>query len=294
MSASPSIYTERLLDFVSMRHAFAVDATLACVLVGVVCGVVGTFMVLRGLSLVGDAAGHATLPGVCIGFLLAGTKSLGPMLLGAALTAAIAVSAVAWLERGPRSRPDAALGIVLSVSFGIGVVLLSIVQHSPSGAQAGLNQYLYGSAAAVTRGQLWQIVGASSCLLAATVAFFRPLSIFCFDERFARAAGLPVRRLQVGLLAGLTVAVVIGIQAVGVVLVAAMLILPASAARLITRRLSTMALVSALIGGGAGLVGAASSYVFDSLATGPTMVLAASAAFGLALVLSQRRQGAAA
>ena len=146
MSTSPSIYTERLLDFVSMRHAFAVDATLACVLVGVVCGVVGTFMVLRGLSLVGDAAGHATLPGVCIGFLLAGTKSLGPMLLGAALTAAIAVSAVAWLERGPRSRPDAALGIVLSVSFGIGVVLLSIVQHSPSGAQAGLNQYLYGSA----------------------------------------------------------------------------------------------------------------------------------------------------
>lgn len=289
MSEAIALYGPRLVDFLSMRHAFAVDATLACMAIGGLCGLVGTFMVLRGLALVGDAAGHATLPGICLGFLVAGSKAIGALLVGAATSAATAVAAIAWIERGPRSRPDAALGTVLSVSFGFGVVLLSIVQRSPTGAQSGLNQFLYGSAAAVTRGQLWEIAVVTALLGGAVVAWFRPLALFCFDPTYARAVGLPTKRMQAGLLAGLTVAVVVGIQAVGVVLVAAMLILPPSTARLLTRRLSAMAAWGAAFGASAGFVGAAASYVFDGLATGPTMVLVAAATFGCTLALTRLR-----
>lgn len=276
-------------DFLLGRHAFAVDATLAGVVVGAVCGVVGSFLVLRRLSLVGDAAGHATLPGVVAAFLLTGTKSLAMLLAGALGSALLSVAAIAALERGPRSRPDAVLATVLSVSFGIGVVLLSVAQHHPSGTQAGLDSFLYGSAAAISRAQL---VGVSLTGLVAVLAVlvpYRAHALATFDRRYARSVGVPVEGLRFVLLMALCLAVVVSIQAVGVVLVAAMLIIPPSAARLLVRRLDHMLVLAGVLGALSGFAGAMASYLVAGLATGPAMVLAASGFFGFALLVSRLR-----
>lgn len=283
-----------LRDFFTGRYDFAVDATLTGVIVGAVCGIVGVFLVLRQLSLVGDAAGHATLPGVAGAFLLTGSKSLAILLSGALVSALLSVAMLAWIERSPRTRTDAAVAIVLSLFFGVGVVLLSYAQHAANGAQAGLNAFLYGSAAAVARSQLIGVGLAGSVAVATVLIAFRPLALATFDPRFAASVGVRVDRLRVALLVALCLAVVVSIQAVGVVLVAAMLIIPASAARLVTRRLTAMTMVSAAIGAGSGFVGALASYLVPRLATGPAMVLVAALVFVVALAVRAALDRAAA
>lgn len=280
---------ELAIDFFTGRHAFAVDATLAGVVVGAMCGLVGSFLVLQRMSLIGDAAGHATLPGVAGAYLLTGSKSLVVLLCGAMGSALLAVGAVALFERGRRARPDAVLALVLSVSFGVGVVLLSYAQHHASGTQAGLNTFLYGSAAAISRSQLLGITASAVAAGAAVLISYRALALATFDERFARTAGVPVTGLRVALLFALCLAVVVSVQAVGVVLVAAMLIIPPSAGRLLSRRLDQMVVVSTALGALSGLTGALASYLVPGLATGPAMVLVAAALFGASLLSSALR-----
>jgi manganese/zinc/iron transport system permease protein len=274
-----------LLEFVSGRHPFAYDATAVGILVGVICGLTGVFLVLRQLSLVGDAAGHATLPGVVGAYLLTGSKSIVVLLSGALASALLALFALAALERAPRTRTDASVGLVLSVSFGFGIVLLSYAQHAAAGTQAGLHEFLFGSAAAVTRAQLYGVALAAVAVICTLAAFFRPLALATFDPAFARSVGVPVRGLRLLLLGLIAVAVVLSIQAVGVVLVAAMLVIPPSAARCWTNRLVWMAACSATFGGVAGCVGALASYAVPRLATGPAMVLTASAIFIVSLLI---------
>lgn len=272
-------------EFASGRHPFAYDATAVGMLVGGVCGLTGVFLVLRQLSLVGDAAGHATLPGVVGAYLLTGSKSLLVLLSGALVSAGLALAALSILERAPRTRPDASVGLVLSVSFGFGIVLLSYAQHSAAGNQAGLHEFLFGSAAAVTRSQLYGVAAATATVTLTVVATFRPLALATFDPAFARSVGIPVARLRLMLLGLLALAVVMSIQAVGVVLVAAMLVIPPSAARCWSSRLVRMACYSTAIGAFAGCFGALASYAVPRLATGPAMVLAASTVFMLSLLL---------
>ncbi len=286
-----NLVAERLGQLFSLEHAFALDALFAALLVGVVCGMVGTFLVLRGLSLLGDAVGHATLPGVVGAFLVTGGKAAIALLVGALLSGAAAAAAVAGLSRGPRTRPDAAIGIVLTAFFGLGVILLTIAQGSPTGAQAGLDTYLFGNAAGIDRAQLWRLVAMSGVLIATLVAFWRPLALSTFDESFARSVGVPVRALHVGLLVALAATVVVSMEAVGVVLVAAMLIIPPTTALYLSSRLSVVATLSGLLGGVAGALGATLSYVLEGVATGPAMVLFAGLFFALAAVFGPR-QGA--
>lgn len=284
-----SIYLARLLEFFQFEYAFTINALAASVMVGALCGVVGTFLVLRGLSLVGDATGHATLPGVCLGFFAAGgTKLMGALLAGALFSGFLAAVLVGALSRGARARTDASIGVVLSFFFGLGIVMLSYIQSSPTGAQAGLNRFLYGNAAGVDATQLIWLSSISALVLLLLVVFWRWLVAASFDAVFARSIGVPVRGVHYGLLAALAVAVVVSIQSVGVVLVSAMLIIPPSTALFVSKRVGRVALISGGLGVVAGACGAVLSYVFEGVATGPAMVLVAGAFFVLGLLFGPR------
>lgn len=273
-------FAERTVEFFSFRWGFALDGLLAGVIVGGLCGLVGVFMVLRRLSLIGDATAHATLPGVCVAFLLTGSKAL-PVLLAGALASGLAANAmVAWLLRLPRSRPDAVIGVVLSVFFGLGIVLLSFVQVSPTGAQSGLQSFLFGSAAGVARSQVLTLGVAGVAVALVVVAAMRPLTLATFDPVFAGSVGIPVRAIETLSLLTLAAVVVVSIRTVGVVLAAAMLVVPPSAALLVARRrIGAAAGLSGAIGALSGAVGAWISFVFEGLSTGPTMVLVAGTIF---------------
>lgn len=285
---SMSVLWERAIEFFSFRYAFAIDALIASILVGVVCGLIGTFMVLRGMSLIGDATGHATLPGVALAFLVIGSKSVGGLLIGALLSALAATLLIGVIGRGPRTRPDAAIGIVMSVFFGIGIVLLSYIQNSPTGAQSGLDGFLFGNAAGIARSQLYVLICVSLTLIALVGVFYRPLKLTIFDDGFARAIGIPTNLIQAGLLGALSVSVVLSIQAVGVVLVAAMLIIPPSTALFFSKRFGRVLFVSMAVGAVSGALGAFFSYLAEGVATGPAMVLVAATFFIVALFIGPR------
>ena len=278
----------RAVEFFSFQYSFTVYALLASILVGAVCAVVGAFLVLRGMSLLGDAVGHATLPGVCAAFVIVGAKEMGALMIGALVSAFIAALLVGAISDKPRTRPDAAIGIILSVFFGIGILMLSYIQNSPTAAQAGLDSFLFGNAAAVSREQLYLLAGVSVVLISGVAIFFRYLAVATFDPVFARSIGIPTRVVHYGLLGALSLAVVVSVQAVGVVLVAAMLIIPPSTALFLTKRLPGVLLIGALLGVLSGALGAFASYLWEGVATGPAMVLCAGFFFGVALLFGPR------
>lgn len=274
-----------------LGYDFAVDGVLAGAVVGALCGAIGTFTVLRRLALVGDATGHATLPGVALAFLLTGSKSLSVLLLGALVSGLIANFAVAWLSKLPRSRPDAAIGVVLAVSFGLGIVLLSAVQASPTGAQSGLQSFLFGSAAAVSRAQVVTLAILGTVVLTTMIVGWRHLTLATFDPVYARSIGVRTGALDTAVFLALAVVVVMAIQTVGVVLVAAMLIIPPSAGLALTRRLPATVATASVIGAASGAVGALLSFARAGLSTGPTMVLVATGFLALALGWRRLRGG---
>jgi manganese/zinc/iron transport system permease protein len=263
-------------------------------LLGVTAGLVGTFTLLRRQALVGDVVSHAALPGVAVAFLAGelaspgSGRSLGWLLAGAALSGTLAVVAVGLLRRFTPVRPDAALATVLGVFFGLGAALLKTVQELPSGNQAGLKTMILGSAAAMTAGDVQLIAIAAVVTLLVTLLLFKELSILCFDEQTAAAQGWPVAVLDL-CLTGLVVAVtVIGLQSVGILMVA-LLITPPSTARFWTDRLGPMAVLSVVIGGLCAVAGCFVSATVPKLAGGPTIVLAGSLAFAVSLLFGTQR-----
>lgn len=283
-------FMERSDQFWSLEYEFVGWALASSVAVGLLCGLVGTFLVLRGMSLLGDATAHATLPGVCLGFLVAGgQKAMGWLLAGALATGLMAAALVGFLSRRPRTRPDAAIGTVLSVFFGAGIVLLSYIQSSPTGAQSGLNDFLFGNAAAVGPEQTIGIWILTLAAIGCVVFFRRVISVVIFDRVFAESVGVSASWVDYGLLGALGLAVVASIQAVGVVLVSAMLIIPGATAILLSARIERCLVVAAVIGAVSGVVGTWFSFVLEGVGTGPAMTLVAASFFALALVLSPRR-----
>ncbi|MCU0449427.1 MAG: metal ABC transporter permease [Bernardetiaceae bacterium] len=265
------------LDFFTFRDANVRYVTLGAMLLGGSVAVVGVFGYLRKRSLAGDAVAHAMLPGICLGFLLAGQKSL-PWLVGGAFASGwLALLTIDWLPRQARLKEDTAIGLVMSVFFGAGILLLTAIQHGGNAAQVGLEDFLFGRAAALVGSDLGLLSGLAVTLLLVVVVFYKELALLSFDAAYARAVGFPVRGLEF-LLTTLTVlAVVAGIQAVGVVLTAALLVTPAAAARFWTHRLPLMLALAAGLGAFSGLAGAWVSYVAPAMPTGPWIVLAASA-----------------
>ncbi|WP_171177258.1 metal ABC transporter permease [Ruegeria sp. HKCCD8929] len=273
------------------------NATLVVIgatLLGVSAGVTGTFLFLRKRALVSDAISHATLPGVCIAFMamvaLGGDgRNLVGLLAGSAVSAWVGLLCLNWLTRNTRLAEDAAIGAVLSVFFGFGVVLLTVIQTMGSGRQAGLEGFLLGS----TAGMLWAdalviaIGGAGT--LALILLMRRPMTLVAFDPEYAAARGLPVDRIDLAMM-GLVMAVtVVGLKIVGLILIVALLIIPPVTARFWTERSDRVVLLSGIAGGLAGYLGAALSASAPNLPTGPIIVLVSFAFFALSLFLAPGR-----
>jgi len=257
---------------------------LGTTLLGIAAGAVGNFTLLRKRALMGDALSHATLPGVGLAFVIAtwaggDGKSLPLLLAGAAVSGTLGLAAILAIRNATRIKEDAALGIVLSVFFGAGVAVLGVAQQMQTGHAAGLEAFIYGKAASM--GALdAELIGASAALVIVVCGLlFKELRLVCFDEAFAAARGYPVLLLDAMLMLLVVLVTLIGLQAVGLILMVALLVVPAAAARFWTERMSVMALISAALGGASALVGAGMSALFPRLPSGAVIVLVASLLF---------------
>lgn len=268
-----------LLDALTLSAGYnAAVVALGCAAFGLAAGALGCFVLLRGRALIADAAAHATLPGVAGAFILAAlagweVRSLPLLLAGAAVTAAVSVLIVGALTAGGRIRDDAAMALVLSIGFGIGVVLMSVVQSLPVGGQAGLKGFILGQAAGMSAADAQMIAVLAVLALLLVTVMFRPLAALCFDRAFAAAVGLPVRALDLALLGLMLAVTVAGLRAVGLILVVALMVIPAATARLVTERLEVMVPVAAALGALAAWFGAALSAGLPDLPTGTTITL---------------------
>jgi manganese/zinc/iron transport system permease protein len=234
---------------------------------------VGTFTFLNKKSLVGDAIAHAVLPGICLGFILAGTKNPLALIVGAFITGWIAIVLMDVITTKTRIKEDTAIGLILSVFFGIGILMLTVIQKSGNAAQSGLDQFLFGKAAALVGTDLLAFVIVALILVVVVFIMFKEFSLLAFDKDYAVSIGWPVRKIQLVLTSLIVLAVVIGIQAVGVVLMAAILITPAAAARFWSNNIRVMLLLASIFGAISGLSGAFISYTAPSMPTGPWIVI---------------------
>src|SRR5918995_6773549 len=272
-AAAPPSSGETVLDLFDDYTLRTV--ALGSAALGITSGALGTFAVLRRQSLLGDAISHAALPGVAIAFLLTGSKAPLTLVAGAALAGFVGTLVVSSLVRTTRVKYDAALGIVLSVFFGVGLVLLTYIQRRPDAAQAGLDRFLFGQAAALLRDDVITMGVLGGIALLVMLAVWKELKLLAFDPDFGETLGFRMRWVDVLLTGLLVVAIVIGLQTVGVVLMSAMVIAPAAAARQWTDRLATMALLAAGFGALAGVSGAVVSSSAQRMPAGPTIVLCA-------------------
>lgn len=258
-------------------------------LLGMVSGLLGTFSVLRRQSLLGDGVSHAALPGVAAAFLLTGTKDSGTLLLGALLSGLTAAGLIFSSVKKSKVKFDAALATVMSSFFGLGTVLLTCAQKLPNATQAGLHSFIYGQASSMLGRDALVTIICGGAILAVVLLLWKEIKVFVFDRDFALQLGIPCGRINL-ILSFLTVlGVIIGIQTVGVVLMSAMLIAPAAAARQWCDKLWLMAVLSALFGGIAGAAGALAGALAPGIPTGPSIVIAASALAVFSLLFAPKR-----
>jgi manganese/zinc/iron transport system permease protein len=249
------------------------NITLGATILGFVSGSLGTFAVLRRQSLLGDTISHAVLPGIILAFMLTGSRDPLVLIIGAAIVGWIATLSIMAIVNTTRIKPDASLALVLSVFFGFGMLLMTFVQRQPDAASAGLSRFLFGQAAAI----IWDdvrtmmIVGGSAMVI--LLIFWKEFKLVVFDRAFAHSLGMPVRRFDVLLTTLLVIAIVIGLQTVGVVLMSAMVVAPAAAARQWTDRLGLVTLLAGSFGALSGVSGALISAYMSRMPTGPTIVL---------------------
>jgi manganese/zinc/iron transport system permease protein len=269
--------------------------TAGAIVLGVTGGVLGTFAVTRGQSLLGDAVSHSALPGIFIlfmaytladlggreilGFTLPEPRSLTVVLAGALVTGLLATAVVLWAARGTRLHQDAALAVTLSTFFGFGIVLRSFLQARPTafGNRAGLESFLYGSAATLTRSDVQVLLGLTVISLLIVFALWKELQLLAFDPDYLATLGRPRRALDAVITVLIVIAVIVGLPMVGVILMSAMLVAPAVAARQWSDRLSRVVLIATVIGVAGGLVGAVASGSRAQVATGPVIALYVSA-----------------
>jgi manganese/zinc/iron transport system permease protein len=274
------------LEFFTFPSINVFYVLAGCIVLGASSAAVGSFTFLRKRSLIGDALSHAALPGVCMAFLLTGTKDPLIILLGASVSCWLGALSVDWIVRYTRCKEDSALGIVLSVFFGVGILMLTHIQQSGSASQSGLDKFLFGQAASLIGRDLAVITGVGAAIAFALVLGFKELKLVSFDPEFASAIGLPRRLVEAGMATLIVLGVSVGLQAVGVVLMAALLVTPAAAARYWTERLHVMIILSAVFGAFSGMLGAYVSYLSPRMPTGPWMVVAVSALFVVSLLFA--------
>jgi manganese/zinc/iron transport system permease protein len=274
----------QLLTDYTLRTVALGAATL-----GIVGGGLGAYAVLRGQSLLGDAISHAALPGIALAFLITGSKAPLPLMLGAAATGVGATLLIIAVTNTTRVPYDSALALALSAFFGVGLVLLTYLQQHAGAAQAGLDSFLFGQAAALVEHDVVVMAVLGGIALLAMLLFWKEFKLLAFDPDFGRSLGLPIRMLDVVLTTLLVVAIVIGLQTVGVVLMSAVIVAPAAAARQWTDRLGVMVALAAAFGALSGVSGAVMSGMTANLPTGPTIVLCMGAIVVVSLLLAPNR-----
>ncbi len=267
-------------------------------LLGIAAGIIGVFALLRKRALMSDALSHATLPGIALAFLLATAlgfdgRTLPNLLVGAAATGVLGVVCVQLLLRHTRLREDAAIGIVLSVFFGAGIVLLSLIQTVDAGNAAGLDKFIYGQTAAMSAQDAALMGGIALLAVLATLLLLKEFAIVCFNDAFAQVDGWPVSAIDLAMMALVVIVTVAGLQAVGLILVVAMLIVPPVAARMWTERLRRLVVLAGALGGLGGYLGSALSALLPRYPAGAVIVLASGAIFLVSLAAAPARGVAA-
>ncbi len=266
-----SIICSAVFDLLN-DYTFQVIA-LGTTFIGTISGILGSFAILRRQSLLGDAISHAALPGIALMFLITGIKSSSLFLIGTALSGLLGAIWIMSIEKNTKIKTDTALGIILSVFFGFGIMLLTFIQKLPNANQAGLDTYLFGQAATLLLNDV-KIMGiASSAILLLVFIFWKEIKIIIFDIQYASTQGFNTRILDIGLTTLIVITIVLGLQAVGVVLMSALIISPAAGARQWTNKLETMVILAAIFGGISGFLGTLISSLSNNIATGPVIVL---------------------
>ncbi len=284
-----------LLRVLALRDYNTRIVMLGTALMGMAGGLMGTFLLLRKQSLIGDVNSHATLPGIGVAFLTlevlnpGSGKWLPGLLLGASISSLVGVGCFRAIVRFSRIKEDAALAIVLSVFFGLGIALFTVIQSVPTGNAAGLHQFIFGKAAALLPEDVRLIGTVAFGVVVVSCLLFKELLVLSFDPEFAAASGYPTQLLDAALMLLVVAVTVIGLQSVGLLLVVALLIIPAAAARFWTRRAAWMAAVAAVIGGGSAWGGVVVSALFPRMAAGAVIVLVAALVFGFSLLLGTQQ-----
>ncbi|HET9589782.1 MAG TPA: metal ABC transporter permease [Anaerolineales bacterium] len=282
------------MDISQLLYDLFFDYTLRTVglgaaILGIVSGMLGSFAVLRKQSLLGDAISHAALPGIVLAFLLTRTREPAVLMLGALIAGWIGTLFMLTITRTTRIKYDSALGLVLSVFFGLGLMLLTFTQKLPDATQAGLDKFLFGQAATLLQRDVITMGLIGAMALGLLVAFWKEFKLLTFDPEYAASLGFPVRVLDVLLTTLLVIAIVIGLQTVGVVLMSAMIVAPAAAARQWTDRLSLMVVLGGLFGALAGVGGTLISSSAERLPTGPVIVLCVSTIVLISMLFATNR-----
>lgn len=263
-------------------------------LLGIAAGITGTFLMLRRRALAGDVIGHAALPGVAIAFLIYASiapeagKSLPVMLLGGSVASALGMLAALWLRNVGRLPEDAVMAIILSTFFGAGVVLLSIVQASPTGAQAGLRDFIFGQAAAIRISDVTLLATITIGTILISNLLIKEWALMCFDEGLARVLGYPIRTLDFLLMALVVAVCVAGMQAVGLLLIVALLIIPPTAARFWSDSIGPNIWLSAIFGAVSATAGGIASALVPKLSTGAIIVVAAAIVLMFSILLGSK------
>lgn len=262
---------------------------LGSALLGAISGVIGTYTVLRKQSLVGDAVSHAALPGIGIAFLLTGSKNIEWLLLGAFISGWLSLYIVNSIIKNSKVKYDSALGMILSVFFGLGLVILTYIQKIPDSNQAGLESFLFGQASTLLKRDVivMSIVGGAIIIIIALL--WKEFKLLSFDPEFCQVSGFPKEKLDLILTTLIVIAIVTGLQTVGVVLMSAMIIAPAVSARQWTDKLSVMVILSSIFGGLSGVIGTIISSSTRNLPTGPVIVVIISAISIISLFIAPGR-----
>lgn len=263
--------------------------SLGATLLGISAGVLGCFIVLKKESLVGDAISHSALPGICLAFILFGAKDITLFLIGAMAAGLLSVGIVKTVVKYSKIKFDSALAIILSSFFGLGLVLMTYIQRIPNSNQAGMEKFIFGQASTMLKREVYQLLLVSIVLIVLISLFWKELKIYVFNPEYAESLGFSNRKVSMLLSVMTVLAVVSGLQTVGVILMSAMLISPAVGARQWTDRLSVMVVLAAFFGGFSGLAGTLISSSIRNMPTGPAIVLVLSVFVIFSLIFAPNR-----
>ncbi|TVQ76171.1 MAG: metal ABC transporter permease [Phycisphaeraceae bacterium] len=286
---------DTLIQVLTFRSGYNTNLVIAgTALLGFAAGIIGVFAMLRKRSLVADALSHATLPGICMAFLLAAFigqagRTLPVLLIGAGFTGVLGVLCIQMILRHGRLREDVAITVVLGAFFGAGVVGLSYIQAHSAAGSAGITRFIYGQAASMQPSDVVIMAWICGISLLACMLLFKEFTIVCFNDSYARTLGWPVERLDLGIMALIVLVTLVGLQTAGLILVVALLILPAASARFWTDRIRSMVLLSGLFGATGCWLGSTLSAVFPRYPTGAVIVLTSGLLFALSMLFAPRR-----